>query len=283
MMVRNMGKIVLMLLVCSFVLMSGAAFAEYPTTENPTPNLDRIIKSGKLVVGTFDDYVPFQMLDTKGELMGYNVDLMKDMAEQLGVELVVKKPAFNMLIPSLQNGDIDMIIAGMAISPKRALAVSCSIPYFYTGYCLMGNKKHEGTLVKYEDFDREGLVVGGMMGTPTVDHAKKAFKKAEVKEYRNLGVGFMAVVSDKADAVVVDEALAFYFTMLRPDKAYIVEGRFTNDGHGIFMRHGQPDLVQWVNTYLQDFMDSPQYREAYAKWFENKDWWENLTPDMKQM
>lgn len=281
--VRNLAKIGVLLGICCLTMMSCAAFAEYPTTENPTPNLDRIIKSGKLVVGTFDDYVPFQMLDTKGELMGYNVDLMKDMAEQLGVELVVKKPAFPMLIPSLQNGDIDMIIAGMAITPKRALALSCSIPYFYTGYCLLGNRKHEGKFTKYEDFDREGLVVGAMMGTPTVDHARKALSRAEVKEYKNLGVGFMAVVSDKADAVVVDEALALYFSLLRPDKAYMVEGRFTNDGHGVFMRHGQPDLVQWVNTYLRDFMDSPQYQEAYAKWFESRDWWENLTPEMKQM
>ena len=281
--VRKMMRKSCVLLVCGFLMISGAAFGEYPSTENPTPNLERILKSGKLVVGTIDDYVPFQMRNLEGELMGYNVDLMKDMAEQLGVELVIRKPAFNMLIPSLQNGDVDMIIAGMSITPKRALAVACSIPYFYSGYCLLGNKKHECSLGGYEDFDREDLILGGMMGTPTVDYARKFFKKAEVKEYKNLGVAFMAVVSDKADAVVVDESLALYFSMLRPDKAYMVEGRFSRDGHGIFMRHGEPDLVRWVNTYLRNFVDSFQYQEAYTKWFENRDWWEKLSPELRQM
>lgn len=280
---RISAKCLILLAMAMVLVFSGSALAVYPTTDDPTPNLDRIVESGKLVVGTFDDYVPFQMLDTEGELMGYNVDIMKDMAEQLGVELVVKKPAFSILIPSLQKGDVDMIIAGMAISPKRALAVDFSIPYFYTGYCFLGNKKHEARFKAADDFNREGMVIGTMMGTPMVDLAKKMFPNAEIVEYKNLGVGFMAIVADKADVLLVDEALAFYFTMLRPDKTYLVEGKFTNDGHGIMIAHGQPDLLLWINTYLRDYMDSPQYREAYDKWFTDKSWWEDLTPEMKNM
>ena len=55
-----------------------------------------------------------------GELFGYNIDIMKDMAAELGVELEIKQPAFPVLIPSLENGEVDMIIMGMAITPKRA-------------------------------------------------------------------------------------------------------------------------------------------------------------------
>lgn len=263
------------------LLFTGVAQAQYPTTENPTPNLDRIIKSGKIVVGTIPDYVPFQMIHKNGELFGYNIDIMKDMAAELGVELEIKQPAFPVLIPSLDNGEIDMIIMGMAITPKRALAVDFSIPYFHTGYCLLVNKKHEGELKTLDDFNKAGIILGAMMGTPTVDEAQKACPQAKVKEFNNMGTAFMALLAGQVDAIFVDEAIALYLSLMQPDKTFPIYEKLTNNGHGIAIKKGQPDLLLWINTYLRDYMDSPDYKRAYDKYFTDHSWWEELSPSMK--
>lgn len=271
----------LVLFALPLLFCSKTAYATYPTTENPTPNLNRIIKSGVLKVGTIPDYIPFQMVHKDGELFGYNIELMKNIAQELGVKLEIKQPAFNMLIPSLQNGDIDMLIMGMAITPKRAMAVDFTIPYFHTGYCLLANMKHKNELQSIADFNQKDIILGAMMGTPTVEKAQKACPNAIVKEFNHLGTAFMALLAEQIDGVFADEALAMYFSLLQPEKTYPIYEKLTNNGHGIAIKQGQPDLLLWLNTYLRNYMDSPEYKENYDKWFTNHWWWEELSPSLK--
>ena len=105
------------------------------------------------------------------------------------------------------------------------------------------------------------------MGTPTVAEAQKACPEATVKEFNNMGTAFMALLAGQADAIFVDEALALYLSLMQPEKTFPIYEKLTNNGHGIAIKKGQPDLLLWINTYLRDFMDSPEYQRAYDRYF----------------
>ena len=81
--------------------------------------------------------MPFEMTDVDGNFIGYDIDLGKAIGESLGVEVEFKQYEFSGLIPALQVGEIDILLAGMTIRGDRAAAVSFSDTYFATGQVLM--------------------------------------------------------------------------------------------------------------------------------------------------
>src|SRR5208337_2535196 len=97
--------------------------------------LNQVIKRNRLIVGMEVKFFPFEYADTDGQPIGFDVDLAKIAAQELGVRIEIKDMEFSGLIPALQGGKIDMIISGMTRTPARAKTVSFTQPYFEAGLC----------------------------------------------------------------------------------------------------------------------------------------------------
>jgi polar amino acid transport system substrate-binding protein len=111
---------------------------------DPFANIKRIQTAKVLKVGTGAGYYPFEMLDKSGKIVGFDMDIAQAMADSLGVELeVVDFKDFDAILPALGAGQIDMILAGMTITPQRAQAVNFSQPYFQSGQSVLVNNKHK--------------------------------------------------------------------------------------------------------------------------------------------
>jgi polar amino acid transport system substrate-binding protein len=90
--------------------------------------LDRVLSSGVLRVGTEPEFKPFESKNEKGELVGFDMDLARELAKDLGVELEFVELPFPSLIPALRTGKIDLAISGMTATEERALSVSFTKP-----------------------------------------------------------------------------------------------------------------------------------------------------------
>nr|6Y16_A Chain A, Amino acid ABC transporter, periplasmic amino acid-binding protein,Amino acid ABC transporter, periplasmic amino acid-binding protein [Thermotoga maritima MSB8]6Y16_B Chain B, Amino acid ABC transporter, periplasmic amino acid-binding protein,Amino acid ABC transporter, periplasmic amino acid-binding protein [Thermotoga maritima MSB8] len=113
--------------------------------------IDEIKSRGYLLVGLSADFPPFEFVDENGNIVGFDVDLAKEIARRLGVELKIVDMTFDGLIPSLLTKKIDVIISGMTITEERKKVVAFSDPYFDAGGG--GSGEQYGIAVRKEDTD----------------------------------------------------------------------------------------------------------------------------------
>src|SRR5690554_4760870 len=135
-----MKKVISILLIVVLVFSLVGCSAGTTASNNANAEMstiDKIKKNGKIVIGTAPGYMPFEMKDVDGNFVGYDIDMGNAIAASLGVKVEWKQFEFSGLIPALQTGDIDLILAGMTIRGDRAAAVSFSNPYYATGQVLL--------------------------------------------------------------------------------------------------------------------------------------------------
>jgi len=107
--------------------------------------IETIKKRGTLVVGNAT-FVPWAMRSKSGELIGFEIDVAKKVAEDLGVKVDFQPTAWSGIIPALLAGKFDVIIGGMSITPERAQTVDFTIPYSTSGQAIVANKALAGSL-----------------------------------------------------------------------------------------------------------------------------------------
>ena len=159
---KKIVSLVVVTLLLFSVLVGCSQQAGTGTTEKST--VEKVLANKKLVVGTAPGYLPFEMKDTQGNFIGYDIDLGKAIGASLGVPVEFKQYSFSALIPALQTGEIDMLIAGMTIRGDRALAVSFSDPYYATGQVLMLPSSDTVT-TSWQDLDVAGKKIAASQGT----------------------------------------------------------------------------------------------------------------------
>ena len=239
--------------------------------------VEAIKKKGKLVVGTASGYYPFEMVDKKNELVGFDVDIAKGIAKEMGVQIEFQNYAFSGLIPALQASKIDLVIAGMTITDKRKEVVDFSDPYFVSGQALLVNKSVPN-VKKPEDLDKKDFVIAVSMGTTADQTASRIFKNATVKKFEGSALAGLEVLNGKAQAVVHETPWVAIYQRMNPDKTYAILEPFTTEDLGIAVPKGNPELVAWLNGFLKKFKEGGEYKKAYAYWFVDMPWWDNVPP-----
>jgi polar amino acid transport system substrate-binding protein len=233
--------------------------------------IDNVLDKKKLVVGTAPGYFPFEMKDKKGEFIGYDMDTARAIGESLGVEVEFKQFGFDGLIPALQTGEIDLILAGMTIRGDRALAVSFANPYFKTGQVLMLPKGDSST-TSWEDLDQPGKKIAVSLGTTGALLAKQLYKNAEILDFEDFPAAAMALTQGQADGVVYDEPGVRTYELMNPDSVKGIYDLISSENLGIAVRKNDLESVQWLNSFLESYIESPAELESREKWFENGDW-----------
>jgi len=132
--IRKAWASLAILMVLAMVLAACSGGSQQAAQADPFENIKRIQTAKVLKVGTGAGYYPFEMIDKSGKMVGFDMDIAQAMADALGVELqVVDFKEWDALLPALGAGQIDMILAGMTITPQRAQVVNFSQPYFQSG------------------------------------------------------------------------------------------------------------------------------------------------------
>lgn len=232
--------------------------------------LQRIVSSGYLLVGMdAAGYMPFEGTNSSGNWIGFDVDFARLMAKELGVKLRIVPTRWSGILPSLVSGKFDMIISAMTITPKRAVMVNFSIPYFTVGQEVLYNMNTYKTPPTLKDLlNRKNLKVAVQIGTTGDDAAKAFFKNARVLEFASMDEAALQVAMRKADVAVADSTYVSYMSKKYSQLSSISE-TLTTENYGIAMKQSEFNLLNWVNTFITYEKANGGWKKLYDKWFTN--------------
>jgi polar amino acid transport system substrate-binding protein len=253
-----MKRLLLFVVACAFAgsLCSQAVAADM---------LQDVKKKGVLVVGVKDSLPPFGYVDEQTrQIVGYDVDFVKAIADKLGVKLELKPVTSASRMPQLTEGNIDMIAATMTITPERAQQIDFSHTYFLTGQKFLVKK---GTVNSLKDL--EGKKIGTAKGSTSEQNAAKALPTAQVLSFDDYPQAFLALQQGKVFAVTTDESILAGIHGKAPNKEQfeIPAVQISEEPYGIGMRKGDKALVDFVNTTILEMEKSGQAEKIFNKWF----------------
>ncbi len=260
---RILGLVTVML--AAMLLLTACGQASTPTTSASSSRIDAIKKNGKLVLAT-GDYRPFEYHDEKtNEMVGYDIDLANVIAKKIGVPLEIKEMQFTSLIPTLQIGQADLVIAAMYITDQRKEVVDFADPYMDTGMVLV--TRANDTAIKSTN-DLNGKVVGVKTGATSEKVAQDLKDKGiniTIKSYKETVDYLMDLEAGRVDVAIND-----LLNQLEYDKTHsnvkIVGDPFTKSSLGIAFKKGDKELVDLVNSVLKEMKQNGETEKLYKKW-----------------
>ncbi len=164
----------------------------------------RIQESGTLKVGTKFDQPLYGEKQLSGDVEGFDVEIAKIIADELGVEPAFQEAVSKNREPFLQNGTVDVVVATYTINDKRKAIVDFAGPYYVTGQSLMVKKDNSD--INGKD-DLAGKTVCSVEGSTPADRIKTEAPQAKIILFDTYGKCAEAVTNGQADAVTTDEAI----------------------------------------------------------------------------
>ncbi len=234
--------------------------------------LNKIIQRGELRVGLEAGYMPFEMKNKKGQIVGFDVDMAKAMAKAMGVKLKLVNTAWDGIIPALLTDKFDIIMSGMTITAERNLQVNFAKPYIIIGQTILIRKDLEGTIRTYSDLNDPKYTITSKLGTTGNIAVEKHLSKAQARMFETEADGALEVINGKADAFVYDLPYNAIYYAQNQEKLAMLAKPFTYEPLGWAVRKGDPDLMNWLNNFMRQIEGDGTYDRIMAKWFKSDRW-----------
>lgn len=218
-----------------------------------------------LKVVTDPSFVPFEMMDQEtGEMIGFDMEIIAEVAKRAGFEYDLQTMDFNGIIPALQTGNVDIAIAGITITEEREQIVDFSDPYYDSGLRIL---VREGSDVE-ELSDLEGMKIGTKIGSTSYDYLMANLDADDgVTPYPGSSDMYMALMSQAIDAVFYDAPNVGYFARTKGEgKVMTVGPLYEGQQYGIALVDGS-EWVDEVNAALASMKEDGTYKSIYEKWF----------------
>jgi polar amino acid transport system substrate-binding protein len=227
--------------------------------------IQKIKNSGKLVMATSADYPPYEFHDISGgkdEITGFDVDIARAIAKELGVQLEIKDMAFDGVLPALLAKKVDIAIAAFTITEERKKSVNFSEPYLDGGQQIV---TYKGSGIKGKE-DLKGKTIGVQLSTTGEAEAKK-IEGAKLKQFDRVDAVMLDLMNKRVDAAIVGSVVADAYLKLNPDKFEKAGDKLNSEQNGIPVRKEDTKLLEVVNKVLKDLKDSGEYDKLVQKWF----------------
>ena len=218
----------------------------------------------KIYVGTNAEFPPFEYLE-KGEITGFDIELMNEMGKVLDAEVKVQDMAFDGLLPALQMKKVDVVIAGMTATEERKKTVAFTQPY-YTASQVIIVKEGDNSIKSFDDL--KGKRVGGMLGF-TGDTVVSEIEGVKVERFNAAYAGIMALKADKVDAVVLDSEPAKNYVKQNAGLK-IAEADAAQEEYAIALRKNDKELLEKIEKALAEVKANGTYDKLLEKYFNYK-------------
>lgn len=215
-----------------------------------------------LYVGLSADYPPFEFMD-KGELKGLDVDLARLLAIGLGKKIEFKEMPFSTLMPSLEKNHIDLIMAGMTVTPERLKRIDFSDPYYNNQFAYL---YAAGRNVD----DLQGKKIGVQLGSSMEIWAKKTYGQSmELTSLENNNMLIEMLKAQKIDAVVLEAPQAVAFKKSNPGLHHKTIGE-VGETCAIALAKNSP-LKTSIDAELKKLKESGKLQQIIDKWINLND------------
>ncbi len=234
-----------------------------------------IQKKGEITVGV-SIMPPWVMKDKKGKLIGFEIDIAKQLASDMGVKVKFKQYQWNKMIPALKKGEIDIIASGLSITPKRALEINFSNPYASSGYSLMTNLALTKDITSIKNLNNDKIYITAVKGTVSADLAKRIFPNAIIDLRDNEEDVASAVINGSVHACISASPMPEFMSMEHHDKVDmpLKEPLLTTE-EAFAVRKNNQEMLNFLDSWVvahkaDDWIDS-----SHQYWF-NSLKWQNL-------
>jgi polar amino acid transport system substrate-binding protein len=249
---------------------AGAADLQQQLVQEST--IEKVMQRGILKVG-MSTFVPWAMKDKTGELIGFEIDVARQLAEDMGVKVEFIPTKWAGIIPALLTGKFDVIIGGMSIRPDRNLKVNFSLPYDYAGQAIVANREVAAGFDSLESFNQPDVVIAARLGSTAANAAKKYMPKAQKRFFDDESQVIQEVVNGSAHAAVASAPLPAFQAIKYPEKLFLpVMGTFTKEPIGFAVRKGDFDTLNFLDNWIRVTEARGWLAERKHYWFETKEW-----------
>lgn len=226
------------------LLALGALFTG--TAHAADQSLDNILSAGKIRIGVMNEVPPYSQIGANNEVVGFDIDVAKALAEALGVEaeLVVITAANR--IPALVTRQVDLVIATLLLTPQRSSVVAQSIPYMSFDTVVIGHADKE--INGYDDI--AALRMGVPRGTVSDTIFTREAPNGDIRRFDNDVTAIQALVSGQVDVGAYGELVARTIISQNPNANLEIKFTATRDFGTIGINREDVDLQRWVNSWI---------------------------------
>lgn len=237
------------------------------------PVLERIVETGTLRVGMSGDQAPFNVKSRSGALIGFEIELLKMMAQSMGVNVEYVMKPFPELLPALENGEVDIVMSGMAINAERSLDAVFVGPYAMSGKSILTNDPALSNVTRTEDINQANLTVATLRSSTSEAFVTKRLPIAKLVTVESYEEAIRMVVEDEVDALVADMP-ACNVAVLRYPEANLstLSAPFTVEPIGIAVRASERSLQSLLDNYIAAYKESGLIDLLQVQWFERGNW-----------
>lgn len=222
---------------------------------------------GKTVtVGTSADFPPFEYVEN-GQFVGFDMDLMREIAKLADFELKFIDMSFDSLIPALRAGQIDVVAAAMTITDERKQVVDFSIPYWTADQSIIVKANMDLTITVLYQKGRIGVQTGTTGDLWCTDNlvGKGLLPEKNLKRYDTFVLALSDLLNGNIDAIVLDSPVANRFAALKPVK--VVGIIVTGEQYGIAVKKGNKELLDKINSAIKVLNETGKMAELIDKYF----------------
>ncbi|MFN9744126.1 MAG: basic amino acid ABC transporter substrate-binding protein [Betaproteobacteria bacterium] len=219
------------------------------------------------VVGTDAAYAPFESQNEKGEIVGFDVDVVKAIAAKAGIEVKFVNTPWEGIFNTLQQGDRDMVVSAVTITDERKQTMDFSDPYFDAVQLIA--VKESSKVTKFADLKK--LKVGVQTGTTGDEAVSKLLGKTStsIKRFESTPLALKELESGGVDAVVADNGVIAHYVANNPGGKFktVSDKEFAPEQYGIAVKKGNAELLGKLNQGLAAIKADGSYNQIYARYF----------------
>ena len=219
------------------------------------------------VVGTDAAYAPFESQNEKGEIVGFDVDVVKAAAAKAGIEVKFINTPWEGIFNALAQGDRDMIVSSVTITDERKQTIDFSTPYFDAVQLIA--VKADSKIANFDDLKK--AKVGVQTGTTGDEAVTKLLGKTStaIKRFESTPLALKELEAGGVDAVVADNGVVIHYVANNAGAKFktVADKSFAPEQYGVAIKKGNADLVAKINQGLAGIQADGSYDKIYAQYF----------------
>jgi polar amino acid transport system substrate-binding protein len=224
--------------------------------------LEDIKNAGVLKAGVKHDYEPFGFKDTDGNIVGFDIDLLKYISKKLGVKLQTQRVTSKTRIPLVEDGTIDIAAASMTHKVSRDANIDFSISYFFDGQTILTRQTIRAKKVR----GFMGKKVGAIKGSTSGENLKKFVPTVRLKYFDNYDEALEELKTGALDGLTTDSVWCITKAKHNPELK-VIDDKISFEPYGMGVPENESDFRDAINFALQDAVKDGTYEKLYKKWF----------------
>lgn len=219
-----------------------------------------------LSVGTDAAYAPFESQNEKGEIVGFDIDVVRAVAEKGGFEVKFVNTPWEGIFNALKQGDRDLLVSSITITDERKQSMDFSAPYFDAHQLIA--VKGDSKVARFADL--KDLRVGVQTGTTGDETVSKLQGKnsTNIKRFESTPLALKELEAGGVDAVVADNGVVVNYVVNNAASRFktVNDPAFVPEQYGIAVRKGDAALLEKVNRGLAAIRADGTYDRIHAKY-----------------